>query len=209
MIRLEQIENLNSIDELLQSLLSEEKLWLSESSATYRTTKTITNQSESYSRSPISFEAEPGYHFGQQYRNKLLENALYVEPELIFPDGFEASGITSIEAENGKTYLYIISDDPLATNLEENDHSERNDEPPSQLLRISQNGKPSPVYFTLPDTVKGESLEINGEAITYDINTSTLYILDEGNSKTTVHPESSVSESTRMVRSMKLMEHQT
>ena len=180
MIRLEQIENLNSIDELLQSLLSEEKLWLSESSATYRTTKTITNQSESYSRSPISFEAEPGYHFGQQYRNKLLEDALYVEPDLIFPYGFEASGVTSIEAEDGRTYLYIISDDPLATNLEENDNSELNDETPSQLLRINQNGKPSPVYFTLPNSVKGESLEINGEAIGYDINTSTLYILDEG-----------------------------
>ena len=33
MIRLEAIENLNSIDELLQSLLSAEKQWLSESSA--------------------------------------------------------------------------------------------------------------------------------------------------------------------------------
>ena len=77
--------------------------------------------------------------------------------------------------------MYIISDDPLATNLEENDNSELNGEPTSQLLRINQLGKPSPIYFTLPDNYKGESLEINGEAITYDINTSTLHILDEGN----------------------------
>ena len=179
-IKLDQIENLNSIEELLQSLLAEEKQWLSESSATYLTTTTTANNFESSFTAPMSIEAGPGYHSGQQYRNKLLADALYIEPDFNLPYGFEASGITSVITEDSNSFLYIISDDSISANQDGDDNAEFNLESPSQLLRINRDGKHSPAYFTLPNSFKGESVSIDGEAITYDINSSTLYILDEG-----------------------------
>ena len=128
----------------------------------------------------MSIEAGPGYHSGQQYRNKLLADALYIEPDFNLPYGFEASGITSVITEDSNSFLYIISDDSISANQDGDDNAEFNSESPSQLLRINRDGKHSPAYFTLPNSFKGESVSIDGEAITYDINSSTLYILDEG-----------------------------
>ena len=128
----------------------------------------------------MSIEAGPGYHSGQQYRNKLLADALYIEPDFNLPYGFEASGITSVITEDSNSFLYIISDDSISANQDGDDNAEFNSESPLQLLRINRDGKHSPAYFTLPNSFKGESVSIDGEAITYDINSSTLYILDEG-----------------------------